>query len=164
MSVFRGSVHYWGAFCSVCKNGGPKAALLFLCPDQARKIRQKRHRQHAQQRGHDNYPHGVGIVPAVELGGYRHVGANWAGGGYEKRAPENTVRSGAAGLRAAMRCTVSLEYTMPSGLEYLGTHHIPFTSWSFTSSSTTSISGPFSVMGTITMSKPKDSVILECLS
>ena len=50
---------------------------------------------------------------------------------------------------------------MPSGLEYLGTHQMPFTAESFTASSTASISGPSSVMGIVMSSKPKDSVTLK---
>ena len=61
----------------------------------------------------------------------------------------------------AMRWMVSSLYTMPSGLEYLGTHHIPLTAGSLTSSSTTSISGPVGSMGTVIMVMPKDSETLK---
>ena len=50
---------------------------------------------------------------------------------------------------------------MPSGFEYFGTHHMPLTAGSFTSSSTMSISGPVGVMGIVIISKPNDCVILK---
>ena len=50
---------------------------------------------------------------------------------------------------------------MPSGLEYLGTFHMPLTLGSRISSSTRSMSGPVGVMGMVMSSKPKDSVILK---
>ena len=65
---------------------------------------------------------------------------------------------------AARRRTVSAEYTTPSGLEYLGTFHMPFTAGSLISSSTLSMSGPSAVMGTAIISTPKLSVTLKCRS
>ena len=53
---------------------------------------------------------------------------------------------------------------MPSGLEYLGTFHMPLTAGSWMAFSTASMSGPSSVMGMVTSSKPKDSVTLKCRS
>ena len=35
-------------------------------------------------------------------------------------------KSSAAGFNAAKRCTVTSEYVIPCGLEYFGTHQIPF--------------------------------------
>ena len=70
-------------------------------------------------------------------------------------------KSAAAGLRCAMRSMTSSLYTMPSGLEYLGTHHIPFTAGSFITSSTMSMSGPSSFMGTVISSMPKAWVTLK---
>ena len=75
-----------------------------------------------------------------------------------------SIKSGAAGFMAARRRIVSAEYTTPSGLEYLGTFHIPFTSGSRISSSTASMSGPAAVMGTLIISTPKLSVTLKCRS
>ena len=48
-----------------------------------------------------------------------------------------------------------------SGFEYFGTHHIPLTALSLTSSSTAPISGPFSSIGTGISLKPKYSVMAK---
>ena len=40
---------------------------------------------------------------------------------------QKILKSSAAGLSFAKRSTVSSEYTTPCGLEYFGTHQIPFT-------------------------------------
>ena len=76
------------------------------------------------------------------------------------------LKSLAAGFNAAKRLTVSSEYVMPSGFEYLGTHQIPLTVESFsTYFSTISISGPFSVIGIVIISIfLKKPVTPKCLS
>ena len=74
-------------------------------------------------------------------------------------------KSSAAGFNAAKRRTVSSEYVIPCGFEYLGTHHMPFTAASSAARrSTMSISGPSARIGTGIISMPKYSVIEKCLS
>ena len=78
---------------------------------------------------------------------------------------QKILKSSAAGFNVAKRLTTSSEYTIPVGLEYFGTHQIPFTAGSlFTYCSTRSISGPSSNKGILIISIPKNSVILKCLS
>ena len=74
-------------------------------------------------------------------------------------------KSGAAVGIVASRRTVSSEYTMPVGLEYFGTHQMPLTAGSAaTSRSTSSMSGPSSVIGTGTSSMPRRSHTPKCRS
>ena len=56
---------------------------------------------------------------------------------------------------------VAAEKITPSGLEYLGTFHIPLTAGSLMRASTWSMSGPSAVMGTEIISTPKLSVTLK---
>ena len=61
------------------------------------------------------------------------------------------------GIAASLR-TTSSEYTTPSGFEYFGTHQMPLIDGSSaTSRSTSSMSGPSAVIGTVTRSIPRRS-------
>ena len=66
---------------------------------------------------------------------------------------------------AARRRTTSSEYVTPPGLEYFGTHQMPFTDASLaTRRSTSSMSGPSAVMVTGIIVMPNASVTPKCLS
>ena len=68
-------------------------------------------------------------------------------------------KSSAAHSMAARRRTVSSEYVVPPGFEYFGTHQMPFTEASEAAMrSTSSMSGPSSVIGTGIISMPNSSV------
>ena len=63
---------------------------------------------------------------------------------------------------AARRRTTSSEYVTPSGFEYFGTHQMPFTDASEAAMrSTSSMSGPSSVIGTGIISMPSSSVMAK---
>ena len=73
-------------------------------------------------------------------------------------------KSGAAVSMAANSLQVASEKVTPVGLPKMGTVHMPLTAGSLTSSLTTAMSGPSSVMGAWSISKPNSSVMLKCRS
>ena len=69
------------------------------------------------------------------------------------------MRKSGAAFMVARRRTVSSEYVTPVGLEYFGTQNMPLMESSeATRRSTSSMSGPVSVMRTGTFSMPRSCV------
>ena len=78
---------------------------------------------------------------------------------------QKILKSSAAGFSAAKARTTESENVIPVGLEYLGTHQIPFiVSSSSTYFFTSSISGPSLFIGIVIISMPNCSVMAKCLS